>query len=69
MSFPVPDALMDSSSVKAEAIAAVATIDISVDKNQGATAKFWTLLGYVKKKLANARLGAKHCARDSQAMA
>jgi hypothetical protein len=36
MSSPVPDALMGSSSVEAEAIAAVATIDMSVDNNQGA---------------------------------
>jgi hypothetical protein len=36
MSSPVPDALMDSSSVEAEAIAAVATIDMSVYNNQGA---------------------------------
>jgi hypothetical protein len=36
MSSPVPDALMGSTSVEAEAIAAVATIDMSVDNNQGA---------------------------------
>jgi hypothetical protein len=36
MSPPVPDALMGSSSVEAEAIAAVTTIDMSVDNNQGA---------------------------------
>ncbi len=36
MSSSVPDALMGSSSVEAEAIAAVAAIDMSVDNNHGA---------------------------------
>ncbi len=36
MSSPVSDALMSSSSVEAEAIAVVATIDMSADNNQGA---------------------------------
>jgi hypothetical protein len=36
MSSPVPDALVGSSSVEAEAIAAVATINMSVDNSQGA---------------------------------
>jgi hypothetical protein len=36
MSSSVQDTLMGLSSVEAEAIAAVATIDMSVDNNQGA---------------------------------
>jgi hypothetical protein len=36
MSSVVQDTLIDSSSVEAEVIAAVATIDMSVDNNQGA---------------------------------
>ncbi len=36
MSSTVPDTLMGSASVEAEAIAAMATINMSVDNNQGA---------------------------------
>ncbi len=61
---------MGSASMEAEAIAAMATIDMSVDDNQAPkTAKFRTSLRYVKKKPANARLGAIHFAKHSQAMA
>jgi hypothetical protein len=70
MSSPVQDTLMDSSSVEAEVIAAVATIDVPVDNNQGASEDGKIPdLNQVRKHEARARLDVKHCEKESQTMA
>jgi hypothetical protein len=63
-------ALMSSSSVESEAIAAVATINMSVDNVQGAEdGEISDYHQVLEKKLASERLGAKQCERESQTMA